>query len=161
MRKIIYCISLFLIFLSCSLIGCALEEYTTIREKPNELYYTDKLSEAIKKENISIRMLETNFYKEVVLKKENLSLITDFISEVNNNDLVKESITDDNYLPKKSLYKIYVDIDEAEKYIIEVYGDDLISIFPWDGYYEKDILKLNNLPSSLKPEALCKYILSL
>lgn len=161
MKNFIYYISLFLIFISCSLTGCALEEYTSMKEKPNELYYTAKLSKAIKKGNISIRILETNFYKEVVLKKENLNLITDFINEVNNNDLIEESITDDNYLPEKSLYKIYVDIDDNEKYIIEVYGDDLISIFPWDGYYKKDILKLNNLPASLKPEALCKYILSL
>lgn len=158
MKKYINLIVVFFLLISISLTGCSLEEYIDLKEKPNPFYYTEKLQEEVLSNDINIRILETSFYKEVVLKKENSNLITDFIKALNKNQLIN---IDNKELPEKSLYKIYIDSKNNEKFVIEVYGEDLIAIFPWDGYYKKDILKVSDLPTSLKPESLCKYILTL
>lgn len=161
MKKYIFYLCLCIAFSSFLLKGCTLEEYTTSTKKPKELYYTENLINDMKNSKFSVRILETSFYKEVILKEENLNLITDLTNELKNGQIIEEASLTEDYLPEKSLYKMYIDIEKKRKYIIEIYGDDLIAIYPWDGYYKKDILKLNNIPASLKPENLCKYILKL
>ncbi|MPQ44121.1 DUF4883 family protein, partial [Clostridium tarantellae] len=40
----------------------------------------------------------------------------------------------------------------------DVYGDNLICIYPWDGIYTKDYISLKNIPNAFKLEQFCKYI---
>ncbi|MGL5615218.1 MAG: DUF4883 family protein [Sarcina sp.] len=160
MKKNIYLLLVIFIFASFSFMGCSLEEYINVKEKPNELYYTEQLLELINKKEINIRILETGFYKEIVLKEKEISIIKDFTTALKKEQSYSKMNKEE--IPEKALYKIYIESkDSKEKFIIDVYGDDFISIFPWDGNSEKDWIKLTDIPTSLKPESLCKYMLTL
>ncbi|MBU5900301.1 DUF4883 family protein, partial [Vibrio cholerae O1] len=68
-------------------------------------------------------------------------------------DLLK-SLKDSNFineedLPNKPLYKIFIDLN-SEKYVIDIYGDDLITLYLWDSDVRKDYLSLKDIPNSFK-----------
>ncbi|WP_066873676.1 DUF4883 family protein [Clostridium mediterraneense] len=149
MKKIIY---IFLLtFISIFFTSCSTYEYINYSKKPNATYYLDKMKET--SENInSIRIVESNFFKEIEVNKKDFNLIYDMLGEINKQNILEKYELSDN-----PLYRIYIDIS-TDKFVIDIYGDDVISIYPWDGNYAKEIYSIKDLALSLKAESIAKYL---
>ncbi|MGL5245685.1 MAG: DUF4883 family protein [Sarcina sp.] len=141
-----------LIILSFNMISCSKISYI-INKKPSNDYYTQCLYKDINEYNFNISILDTNVYAEITVDKEDNRILNDMISSLTPESYLTEIPTN---LPNKPLYNIYIKSDK-NKFVIEVYGDNIISIYPWDGNYSKDYISLSNVPIAFKLEQFCKY----
>ena len=142
-----------LIILVTLLSGCTLENIFN-REKPNSNYYTYELSNLISDNSFEIHILDRNVYRNISVTNEDLSILDDLLKNIKDSNYLLETPDD---LPSKPIYTLFI-TTEKEKMILDVYGDDLISIYPWDGKYEKDYLSLKDIQNAFKMEQFCEYI---
>lgn len=147
------------ILLICLLFnGCKINysEYPKISEKSNINYYTLLLaSELNDNDNYNVSLLETNLYKEVSIDKDAKDTIINFLSSLEANNFIKLK----EELKTSPEYKFFIKAN-SNKYIINVYNENLISIHPWDGTYNEDFITMNNIPKAYNLYGLCKYILN-
>lgn len=141
------------IFLITSFISCSNIEYSRNITKPNDSYYTENIKTLKNDEIKQIKLIENKFYKEVILDKNSSKLIIDMINALDKSNSTQA--LDDNI---ECLFKLHIE-NNSNKYVVDVYGNDIISIYPWDGIYEKDFLDISELPLSLKAESICNFIL--
>ena len=104
------------------------------KEKPNSNYYTYKLSNLISNGSYEIHVLDRNIYRNISVSEEDISILNDLLKNIKETNFLSEKPID---LPSKSIYTLFITTDK-EKMVLDVYGDDLISIYPWDGTYDKD-----------------------
>lgn len=133
--------------------GCSLENPFN-KEKPNLNYYTYELSNLISDNSFEIHVLDRNVYRNIAVTSEDLSILDDLLKNIKNSNYLLEKPKD---LPNKPIYTLFI-TSEKEKMVLDVYGDNLISIYPWDGKYEKDYLTLEDIPNAFKMEQFCEYI---
>ena len=150
MKKIII---LCFLLLSFNLISCSNIEYSSHKAKPTKYYYSENLKTLANNEIKQIKLIENKFYKEVILDKNTTNLIIEMINELNF-EAIAQPLSNDI----ECLFKLHIE-SNTEKYVIDVYGNDIISIYPWDGIYEKDFLDISTLPLSLQAESICNFIL--
>ena len=94
--------------------------------------------------------MDTNFYKELELSKDSITTIKDFVhnlKKVNFIDLPKD-------LPNKPKFKLYLNFDK-EKYVINIYTEKYISIYPWDGDYSMDYIDMTGVYLNYNLYGLC------
>lgn len=152
MKKLLYVCLFISLF---TLIGCNTVEYVNNNNnKPSKTYYSDKLKSSIKDKIQSVRIIENNFFKEISLDENQIKLLSEMINEIDSTDLINNDLLGD---AEKCLFKIYIET-QTDEFIIDVYGNDILTIYPWDGIYEKDIISLDKSPLSLKPESICKFM---
>lgn len=153
-NKLIYII--IIIYLSISLTSCNFDANSTEllkKQKPDNFYYTNLLTRDIKFENSYLGIiLDTNFYKEHTLSKDESDIAKNFILSLN----TKSFVSKPNDLPEKPPYKIYFTF-KTDKYVIEVFNGRYVSVYPWDGSYNKDYIDMSNTPDSYNLFLLCKY----
>ena len=141
-----------LVLLSFILISC---NYSISRKKPTNLYYTNLLAKNLTLKNISNAVVvETNFYKEKNIPLEDLETIKAFATNLTKANFIDKP----KDLPKKAVYKILLTFNK-DKYVINIYSDKYISIFPWDGNYPMDYIDMENIQLSRNLYNLCKYII--
>ena len=153
-NKLIYIIILIIICLCFT--GCSYS-YNSLfnHKKPYNFYYTNLLTRDVKLENSFLGIvLDTNFYKEQTFTTEQSAIAKNFILHLHTNNFINKP----NDLPAKPPYKIYLTF-KADKYVIEIYNEKYISVYPWDGSYPKDYINMENIPISYNLYSLCKYII--
>lgn len=70
-----------------------------------------------------------------------------------------------NYIKKPSLkdqppkYKLFINFKKNKKYVIDIYSEIYVTVYPWDGVYEKDYLTMENTYTSYNLYYLCEYIM--
>lgn len=144
-------------FLSLSLFGCNynLGKSILVKSKPNNYYYTNLLMKDLSLEKPEqLYALYMNFYKKKDFSKEDLSTLVEFFNSLNNNSFIEKP----ENLPDKPLYKIFLTFSQ-NKYIINVYNENFISIYPWDGAYSMDYLDTSKMYKAYNPYGLCKYLI--
>lgn len=145
-----------IITMALSITGCSLDANSTSllkRQKPYNFYYTNLLTRDIKLENSFLGIiLDTNFYKEHTFTKDQSDTAKNFILHLTRKDFISKP----KDLPKKPFYKIYLTF-KTDKYVIEVFNEKYISVYPWDGSYSKDYINMDNMPTSYNLFSLCKY----
>lgn len=99
------------------------------------------------------RILNMTLYKEIAVDEEDNKVFLDMLSTLKDDYFVARP----SDLPQSPLYRIYITSGD-DRYVLDVYGDDLITIYPWDGVLEKDFISLKNIPNSFKMEPFCKYV---
>ncbi|HID0886129.1 TPA: DUF4883 family protein, partial [Clostridium botulinum] len=57
----------------------------------------------------------------------------------------------------KPLYKIFFTF-EKDKYIINVYNKQYISVYPFDGNFSMDYIDMNNIPEAYNLYNLCNFL---
>lgn len=125
--------------------------------KPNDYYYTNNLMEKIKLKKITkCTVVEMNFYKELDIDKENYEKICSFFDKLNMENFMSP-LKNNSQKPK---YKIFF-ICENEKYVVNIYDNRYISIYPFDGTYSMDYIDLKNIPDSINLYYLCNFLYSL
>ena len=146
------CVSILLIF---SLTGCAYDDpkYIHFEKKPSNNAYTTEIAENLSlKTPYSIELFNTDLYKTFPLTDEEKKILINFIKSTtidNFNDYEKISLVE--------VYQLRITFDNGDKYIIKVYNDNLISVNPYDGIFNEDIINMNNIPIHYNLYDFCIY----
>lgn len=150
MRKFTYIfIPVFIIFSLC-LCSCSL---SFKKSKPKPYFYTDSLIKAMNRENNFIcYAIDTNYYKKIELTGENLSIIKGFIKCIKSEDFIN-----DPNIKNDPPYKIYFKF-KKEEYIINVYDEKYISLYPYDGVYPMDYLDSSKVYKYYSLYSLMKFL---
>lgn len=152
--KKIYKYSLFFIlifFITLGVLGVYSKNYviaTSSNSDTNSIIYT---FDNINNSTIDIKMVESKFNAKKTIKSEDLNIVIEMLTSLDKCERINPIDDID------SLFKIYLTINE-EKFILEVYGDDILEIYPWDGYRATEFISAKKLPNSLNPESICNYI---
>ena len=152
MKKTLY---IFISFVLCISFTACTNLPTIQQKKPNNSYYTDLLCKDIKlSNNYQVLLLDTNFYKKVTLDKAERDLIKSSLSNVH----IEDFISKPNDLNIKAPYKLYFTFTNTS-YVAEIYNEKYLSIYPWDGNYPRDYIKMDSLPVSYNLFKFCKNII--
>jgi hypothetical protein len=157
MKKRTMMIIIFLIIL-LSFTGCQIKatDLPINHKKPNNYYYTNLLIHNVNQDSSpNISILETNLHKEKVLPKEDMDSLMGFFKSIKTENFFNEKPSD---LPQKPVYKIFVTANK-EKYVLDVYNEKYVAVYPWDGVYSTDYIDMSSLSNLYNLNGLCKYIL--
>jgi hypothetical protein len=160
LRKKLYIILLLLlplVFTGCSikLGNYTINNFTVVKKKPNNLYYTNNLARDLTLEDsVKIRLLDTNFYKEKDLAKEDIDTVKNFVKALRKTNFIEKP----EQLPEKPAYKLYLTFNK-EKYVIDVYTEKYISVYPWDGSFNMDYIDMEGIQPLYNIFGLCKYLI--
>lgn len=155
MKNLIYFLFTALI-ISILTTGCNydIERNPYIHKKPNNFYYTSILSQNIlSNSSYKCSILNVNFYKRKDLDSKNTAVIAASIKTLNKNNFISKP----QNFNLKPLYKIFFTFNNS-KMVINVYNQQYISIYPWDGNYSMDYIDMKGLPIALNIYNLCEYI---
>ncbi|MGV8979849.1 DUF4883 family protein [Clostridium sp.] len=144
-------------FFCLSLFGCnyKLNKNIFTKSKPNNYYYTNSLMKDLSLEKpTELYALYMNFYRKKDFSKDDLSTITEFFNSLNKDSFIQKPAN----VPIKPIYKIFLTFSES-KYIINVYSQNLISIYPWDGSYNMDYIDTSKMYKAYNLYGLCKYLI--
>lgn len=125
------------------------------KKKPSNYYYTNLLAKNIALcSKYNVQVLDTNFYKTEALTSEDIQIVKSFL-----NSLKKANFTDKPVsLNKKPEYKIFFIFSETnEKYVINIYSKEFISVQPWDGEFTMDYITMSGIPLRYNLYSLSKY----
>lgn len=152
--KKISCIFVILLLFT-NLIGCNLRNYQYINfsVKPNNHYYIDEIKNKIlNNKKFTLYVFDSNLYKEIEVPAGENSIFEDFIS----------SLTDENYSTEevniKEPFRIRLYFNDNDQYFVKVFNDSIISIAPWDGIFNEDIISMKNLPLRYNLFDFCNHI---
>lgn len=157
LKKLIF-ILLTAFLISSILSSCSIPNKIYLNnKKPNNFYYTNLASKNVKLiSDIKISIIDMNYYKQIELDKESVTNITAFFNKLNKENFI-ECPKD---LPQKPKYKLIIS-SKNEVYVINVYNDKYISVYPWDGAFPMDYIDMSSIPPSINLYELCKFIYSL
>ena len=123
-------------------------------KKTNNFYYTNLLAKGLTLEtSYKCSVIDTNYYKEKLLSKEDSDTIKKFTGALDKSSFIDKPID----LPQKPMYKLII-VFSKEKYIINVYNEKFISVFPWDGSFKMDYIDMTKIKVSYNLFGLCKYL---
>lgn len=149
--KYIKLIKLSIIILICLAVsGCS---SLFNQKKPYTFYYTNMLSKDFHTEKqIKASLIDTSYYKNHNLSSDEIKDFYNFFEALKKHNYIKRP----KGLPVKPIYRMFFTFSK-DKYVLDVYNEKYISIYPWDGTYEKDFLTISDIPASINPYNLCKY----
>ncbi len=144
-------------FFSLSLFGCnyKLDKKIFTKNKPNNYYYTNLLMKDLSLEApVELYALYMNFYRKKDFSKEDLYTFAEFFNSLNNDSFIEKP----EALPEKPMYKIFLTFSKS-KYAINIYNENFISIYPWDGSYNMDYIDTSKMYKAYNLYGLCKYLI--
>lgn len=144
-----------LLFLIIILQGCGLDDpkYIHLKNKDTSNFYTNEVYEKIlNDEDFSLDVFNTNMYKKIPVSDIENKIIENFI-----NSLSIEDYKEGDIPTEIEPYQIRINFSDA-KYIIKVYNSNLVTLYPWDGNFEEDIISMDNVPIHYNLHDFCKYI---
>lgn len=144
------------IFLVLILIGgmfCSFNLYYN-KKKPNDYYYTNLLAKNLTLcKTYECRVLDTNFYRTEILNNDDINTINYFLKELKKPNFLPSS----QAIKTEPEYKIFFNFPESkEKYVINIYNSQYISIQPWDGDFLLDYIDMSNIPLRYNLYSLAK-----
>lgn len=145
------CILLLIVSISILFSSCSLNFN---KNKPYNYYYTNELCKDISlygKYNSTI--MDTNYYRKIVLDKDAMYAVNEFFKSLD----TKYFIAKPKDLPSSPKYKLYFKFKKSS-YVINVYNDKYISVFPWDGKYPMDYIDISKIPATYNLCGICEYI---
>lgn len=123
------------------------------QNKPYNFYYTNLLAKNFLTEtSVKASLIDTSYYKNHDLTKEEVTEVVTFLKKLKKHNYIKKASS----IPLKPMYRMFFTFSK-EKYVIDVFNSKYVSIYPWDGTYEKDYLDISDIPPSCSPYNLCEY----
>lgn len=152
---------IFILLLVTILSGCVFDnpKYISLRSKPNLYYYSNEIYEKIKNnESYSLKVFDVNFYEYHDVPKEDEDIIPSFLESLNIDNYVSDLSLED----EKVKYKLIIQFDNNndDKYVINVYDKNSVSLFPWDGNLQEDMITMDNVPIRDNIYSFCVYIIN-
>lgn len=148
-------ISFLLIISLLNITGCSYITNFLNDKKPTNFYYTNGLISFYKQDKPqAVKVFYSDLYKERSLDKSNYEDIENFLNELKSELFIEKP----SNLPEVPIYKIFIEFENI-KYVINVYNEKFISIYPWDGKYDMDYVDMTKIPIAYNLYGLCKYFL--
>ncbi|MEN8077659.1 DUF4883 family protein [Clostridioides difficile] len=152
---------IFILLLVTILSGCVFDnpKYISLRSKPNLYYYSNEIYEKIKNnESYSLKVFDVNFYEYHDVPKADEDIIPSFLESLNIDNYVSDLSLED----EKVKYKLIIQFDNNndDKYVINVYDKNSVSLFPWDGNLQEDMITMDNVPIRDNIYSFCVYIIN-
>jgi hypothetical protein len=152
-RKLL--IVFFLIILMFNITGCSLVNKVLHDKKPTNYFYTNGLLNFYNNENPDlITIFYSDLYKEKTLDKSNYVDVENFLKSLKSEYFIDKP----SNLPKVPVYKVYIEFEKI-KYVLNVYNETYVSIYPWDGKYDMDFVDMSKIPINYNIYGVCKYYL--
>lgn len=130
-------------------ISCAIPA----KNKKSNYYYTSKLSEKINEDkDFQIKALNMSYYKTKVLSSEEKGIVLNYLKTVSKTDF-----KDSKEFKEKPIYRLYINFKD-ETYIIDIFNNEDLGIFPYDGKFHQDVIKMNSKYKCYNLFYLCKNI---
>ncbi|URZ01216.1 DUF4883 family protein [Clostridium felsineum] len=124
-------------------------------KKPFNFYYTNLLSRSFAKEKaVKLSLIDTSYYKNHNLSTSEIVTIKDFLLHLKKHNYINKP----SNLPDKPMYKLFLTFSNS-KFVMDVYNENYVSVYPWDGHYTKDFLSIKDIPPSCNPYNFCTYII--
>ncbi len=154
-KKILTLIAIILILITTT--SCSYDIKNIFKdEKPANSYHTYNLIDCyVDSTPNEVAVFDINLYKQKNLKEEEAFDVLRFINSIKNEYFIDKPDNIDT-IP---VYKLFITF-ENEKYIINVYNERYISIYPWDGEYSMDYIDMAEIPLAFNLYGLCRYFLS-
>ncbi|MBQ5696385.1 MAG: DUF4883 family protein [Clostridium sp.] len=154
-------LKLIFILLLCSILsGCIFDDpkYINLKSKPNLYYYSNEIyKKVMSNEDYSLKVFDSNFYEYHDVSQEDLNILPEFLESLNTNNYVDEL----NLENEKVKYKLIIEFNNSNsKYIINIYNKDYITLFPWDGNLEEDMITMDGIPIRNNLYSFCIYIIN-
>jgi hypothetical protein len=159
-KKLLYIIILLfvpVIFMGCTIkIGSyTVNNLTVTKKKSNNFYYTNNLAKHLTLDSSTkIKLLDTNFYKEKELSEEDIVIVKNFTKALKKPNFIEKP----KELPERPAYKLFFTFSK-EKYVVNVYDEKYISVYPWDGTYSMDYIDMEGIQPLYNIYGLCKYLI--
>lgn len=138
--------------------GCSYEkpDYVHFTNKPSLNYYIGEINNCILKgEDYTFEIFYKDVYKTIKIDDSEKVLIENFINSLTNDSYEKYTYTDEI---EPFQIRITFNNDPEEKYIIKIYNYTTISVSPWDGIYDPDIISMKNVPENYNLYNFCTYV---
>jgi hypothetical protein len=128
---------------------------TVTKKKPNNFYYTNNLTKNLTLESsIKIKLLDTNFFKEKDLLGDDITTVKKFTEALKKPNFIERP----KDLPEKPVYKLFFTFSK-EKFVVNVYNERYLSVYPWDGTYSMDYIDMAGIQPLYNIYGLCKYLI--
>lgn len=152
---------LIILLFATLLTGCIFNEpkYINLKNKPNLYYYSNEIYEKIKlNQDYSLKVFDVNYYEYHDVSKEDLDILPSFLNSLNSNNYVNTL----NLENLKVKYKLIIEFNYGnnDKYVINIFDKNTITLFPWDGNFKEDIITMNNIPARNNLYSFCVYIIN-
>lgn len=155
MRKLKFLSFLLVILL---LPGCVFDEpeYIKNNTKPNNYFYTNEIYGKLKKnENFSLELFNSDLYKYYEVDTDDHDILLSFIESLRSENYHDELTSEQkDLLPK---YKLIIKFDNS-KFIINIFNDNLATIYPWDGVYSEDVISFEGMSDNSNLFEFCHYV---
>ena len=142
--------------LSLFLIGCDINnpKYINLKKKESINYYSNEIYfKILNNEDYTLTMFDTDVSKNTLIDKEEQVIIENFLSSLTSSNYLKNS--DD--ISNKEAFHLIIEFDDS-KYIFNVYDENLVTIYPWDGVFPEDIITSENVPLRYNLYDFCNHI---
>lgn len=140
-----------------SLQGCVFDNprYINFKSKPNDYYYSNIIYKNLKNdEPFSLTVFDADFYKYYTVDEEDKDIILSFFESLNNDNYLNE--LDMKTSPK---YELSIEFSN-EKYIINIYDETSITLYPWDGTLPEDKISMKGVSKYNNLYSFCSYVIN-
>lgn len=147
---------LFILLIICMLQGCGLNnpKYIHFGTKNDPALYTKEVySKILSNEEFTMVLFNNNLYKDISIDTSENDIIKNFISSLSETNYENQEIPDET-----EPYEIRIEFSDGGKYVINVYNDSLVALYPWDGNYEEDVISMENVPIHYNLYDFCTHI---
>ena len=81
-----------------------------------------------------------------------------FLKSLNSNNYVISLNLDD----LKVKYKLIIEFSDKsnDKYVINIFDKNTVTLFPWDGNLQEDMINMDNIPARGNVYSFCIYIIN-
>lgn len=144
----------FILFV-CILPGCTLSnpQYIIPSNKPSNHYYSNKLySKLMNNSPYTLKIFDMNVYTYYDVSQDEPDILVGFLESLNNDSYQNE--IDPNLKPR---YKLVIEF-EGSKFIINVFNETTVTLYPWDGVYKEDIIISEDVDNYYNLFKFCQYI---
>ena len=153
MKKLKILFTLLIIFM---LQGCGLTapKYPHLGSKKDPAYYSKEIySKILDNEEFTMVLFNNNLYKDISIDSSENDIVKEFFSSIS------EANYENQETPKETEpYEIRIEFSDGEKYVINVYNNNLVTLYPWDGNYPEDVISMEGVPVHYNLFDFCLHI---
>ena len=142
--------------------GCVARDpkYITLEKKSSPYQYSNEVYKNVRYENdFYLEVFDNNMYKTYPVDASDTDILVSFFESLNNDSYVTEyDLTD-----LEVQYKLIVNFnksDFSEKYVFNIYDNNFVTLYPWDGNLTEDMIVMTDIPRYNNLYDYCIYIVN-
>lgn len=142
---------------SLFLTSCSFNEpkYINLKKKESINYYSNEVYfKILNNEKYTLTMFDTDVSKNTTIDEEEQVIIENFLSSLTSPNYLKKS---DDILNKEAFHLI-IKFNDNSTYVFNIYDENLVTIYPWDGVFSEDIITSDNVPLRYNLYDFCTHI---